>query len=249
MSDKFFKKEKEFNKNDLIKFKDIIGYFFDFDLNINVIIDLINKNKDKYDNGIDLLLDYFYDKYKTSDDNKKIVNGLDYEGKKQVLDNLSRVVRYIYNERIIKNVYDGDLKIGGLNLKGDLMFMRVLNIDEVNGDFDCSYNKNLTSLKGSPKVVKKEYNFRGCDLRSLEGCPEEVGEFVCLCNMNLMSLEGGPKVVRGEYSCIDCNLEKLDGLAEDICGALLCLEGNKFDRKYVKKFIKDNNILLGVEVI
>ncbi len=105
-------------------------------------------------------------------------------------------------------------------------------------------NKDLTSLKGGHKVVDGLYNCSGCDLSSLEGCPEFVGGFYCYDNKNLISLEGGPKVVIGWYNCYGCNLEKLDGLAEEIGGALICLEGNKFDKEYVKKFIKDNNIEL-----
>ena len=51
----------------------------------------------------------------------------------------------------------------------------------VNGFFDISGNRNLTSLKNCPNKIGNYFSCSGCHkLDSLEGCPKEVGlNFYC----------------------------------------------------------------------
>ena len=57
-----------------------------------------------------------------------------------------------------------------------------LNINKVNGSFNCSNNK-LTSLKGCPKIINDDFECGGNQLTSLKGCPKEVnGDFICWNN-------------------------------------------------------------------
>ena len=113
--------------------------------------------------------------------------------------------------------------------------------------FNCNGNKNLIDLKGGPEEAEEEYNCSNCRLTNLEGAPRKVKVFNCSFNNSIFSkkvglknLIGGPEEVEGEYDCSFCNLESLEGLAKRI-GVLKC-GGNKFDKEYVEKFIKENNI-------
>ena len=72
---------------------------------------------------------------------------------------------------------EGDVKLD-LNLKE----LPDLNINKVNGDFNCAYNK-LTSLEGCPNIVNGKFDCNNNKLTSLEGCPKEVnGYFWCRVN-------------------------------------------------------------------
>lgn len=83
---------------------------------------------------------------------------------------------------------------------------------EIEGSFEVSYNKNLTSLEGCPESVR---NFRAhaCGLTSLIGCPSYVnGYFDVSNNHNLVSLEGTQNCdVQGEINVSYCGLETLRG--------------------------------------
>lgn len=63
---------------------------------------------------------------------------------------------------------------------------------EVKNDFICSYNQ-LTSLKGSPRIVRGTFKCVGNRLTSLEGAPEIVGETFDCSNCRLTSLVGAPQ--------------------------------------------------------
>ncbi len=227
---KVLRLKKKFSENEFIKFKDIIDYIIGFNLNINKFV----KYKDKSDNGVELLLNYYCDKYNTNDENKRLVDELDYKSKKQVLDNLLKLEKGIYIDinKINSGIYNSSFNINKLNLEDDLMFMRVLGIDKVNGDFNCSNNNNLRSLRGGPKIVEKRYDCSDCNLISLEGCAEEVGSFYCYNNKNLKSLKGGPKIVGGYYECSRCGLESLEGCAEEVSGFNCCNNRNLESLKY-----------------
>ena len=118
---------------------------------------------------------------------------------------------------------------------------------EIDGTFDCSDCKNLTSLEGAPKEVGSNFICSDCGkLTSLEGAPEEVGEFFFCYNCNnlrslegapektnggfgcgkcrnLRTLEGAPKYVGGDFDCSDCrNLTSLKGAPEMIVGTFDC---------------------------
>ena len=71
--------------------------------------------------------------------------------------------------------FEGDVNLDNLKLKE----LPDLNINKVNGYFNCSHNK-LTSLKGCPKIVNGYFSCSSNNLTSLEGCPREInGDFYC----------------------------------------------------------------------
>lgn len=82
------------------------------------------------------------------------------------------------------------------------------------------------------------------DLRSLEGCPDEVKTlFDCHACNSLKSLEGGPKRVEGSYNCQEClSLKNFVGAPEyvgvdfdaDGCKNLKSIEGLP---KYIGRFL------------
>src|SRR5262249_28347400 len=79
---------------------------------------------------------------------------------------------------------DGTLWVpGNLVLKEQAMTeLPDLTMVEVEGTFDCSEN-SLTSLKGSPRKVGKDFICRNNNLTSLEGAsPVAGGAFICTGN-------------------------------------------------------------------
>jgi len=90
-------------------------------------------------------------------------------------------------------------------------------------EFDCGYNKNLTSLEEGPEEAMY-YDCSGCNLLSLKGAPKKVKVFNCTRNENLTSLEGGPVEVE-KYYCYKCNLLSLKGAPKKV---------KRFDCKYNK---------------
>ena len=82
---------------------------------------------------------------------------------------------------------------------------------------DCSWCPELTSLKGAPKEVIKDFNCGHCSsLESLKGAPKKVGgNFDCGCCKSLKSLKGGPEVVSGDYHCYQCDLKDLIGAPKE----------------------------------
>lgn len=109
----------------------------------------------------------------------------------------------------------------------------------VNGDFICSNNKGLTSLKGGPKKVKN-FECWNCSIESLDGSPEEVtGEFMMQHN-NLTSLKGGPKKVKGEYT-VSCNhLINLEGAPETVNERFNCNANKLTSLKGSPKIVNGN---------
>ena len=63
----------------------------------------------------------------------------------------------------------------------------------VEGNFTCGYTQ-ITSLKGAPKKVGKNFDCSGCNnLKTIEGAPKEVGmHFWCIAYDVLETLEGTP---------------------------------------------------------
>ena len=70
----------------------------------------------------------------------------------------------------------------------------------VDGYFDCSHNQ-LKSLEGCPQEVKGDFYCYENQLKSLEGCPKEVNGFFDCSNNQLKSLEGSPREVQGNIYC------------------------------------------------
>lgn len=106
------------------------------------------------------------------------------------------------------------------------------------GLFDCSGNK-LTSLIGSPKVVKDEFKCHHNQLESFESTTQEVSIFVChennapslegmpqnVCSIicggeNLKILKGCPPKIKGYLRCASSSIVNLDGAPQEIGGDL-----------------------------
>jgi hypothetical protein len=92
----------------------------------------------------------------------------------------------------------------------------------------------LFSLKGLPKSIKGELSIKNCsNLRSLEGCPEEVGGLFALGGLDIRSLEGCPKRVGDLHISALRNIETMEGAptisSEDLriayCKNLKSLQG------------------------
>jgi hypothetical protein len=113
---------------------------------------------------------------------------------------------------------------------------------QISGAFICSYNKDLTSLKGATQKGIDEFDCHKCDIISLEGCPEEIfGGFSCESNKKLTSLKGMPQKGLTYVNVYDCDLRSLEGCPEIINGHFNC-SGNKnlTSLKGVPKKIKWN---------
>lgn len=96
---------------------------------------------------------------------------------------------------------------------------------DISGDFDCSNNNKLKSLKGAPKNVLGTFNCSNNNLNSLEGSPESVGvDFVCHSS-ELKSLKGAPESVGRNFDCDYNNLTSLEGAPKSV-GGNFSFEGN-----------------------
>jgi len=114
---------------------------------------------------------------------------------------------------------------------------------DVEGDFDCSYEKlkdlkgvrfgkvsgrfyckknELTSLEGAPQEVGWSFDCQNNSLTSLAGSPQEVGgSFVCSYN-KLTSLKGAPQEVGRDFICHDNKLTSLKGAPQEVGGSFSC---------------------------
>lgn len=89
------------------------------------------------------------------------------------------------------------------------------------GDIDL-VELNITSLEGSPKTVRGDFNCSKNMLKTLAGGPKEVkGYFYCY-NNPLTSLIGSPKVVGGDFDCEYTQITSLEGSPEEIGGDFIC---------------------------
>jgi hypothetical protein len=92
---------------------------------------------------------------------------------------------------------------------------------EIEGFFDCSFNK-LTTLKNCPQKIEGNFWGHYNQLKSLDGCPENIGgSFWCYDN-KLTSLEGCPKNVGGYFDCSYNKLTSLKGCPKNIGGDFWC---------------------------
>lgn len=130
------------------------------------------------------------------------------------------------------------------DLKGKTCYKNILIINK--SKFTINYNKNdfsanqsLTSLDGSPKIMKKTFDISFNEINSLEYSPEIVhGNFNCSNNI-LKSLKFGPKIVNQDYFCSNNNLISLEGSPEEIGGGFYCHSNNKLSSlEYRPKIIK-----------
>ncbi len=126
-------------------------------------------------------------------------------------------------------VYDYlDISFLGLNKLPDLSMVIATK------GFDCS-NNNLTSLKGSPKIVLGGFDCDCNKLISLVGAPETVeGNFFCDYNQ-LTSLEGAPQKVGKLFSCDNNELISLKGAPQSVGGGFYCKK-NSVELEYSKPY-------------
>ena len=93
------------------------------------------------------------------------------------------ITKYKFNSDGTLDVFES-VNLSYKNLK-ELPF----KFGKVDGYFDC-WENNLTSLKGSPKIVKGNFYCDNNNLTSFKYTPEEVnGDFYCN-GVNLKSIEG-----------------------------------------------------------
>lgn len=104
--------------------------------------------------------------------------------------------------------------IGNVNAEyGEFNGVLPFDLDEVTGNFDCSWD-HLTSLKGCPKKVG--------------------GNFYCYGN-RLTTLEGGPEYVGGNFDCQNNKLTTLKGLPKEIGGwANIFINDSDFTEEYIR---------------
>lgn len=90
---------------------------------------------------------------------------------------------------------------------------------EIEGTFNVSRARSLTSLEGAPKKVRSFYCNDCVSLTSLEGAPEDVkGTFSCSWCNSLTNLEGAPQEVV-EFYCNSCKqLTSFKGAPEKVGG-------------------------------
>jgi hypothetical protein len=92
----------------------------------------------------------------------------------------------------------------------------------IEGSFRCS-RAGLTTLVGSPKVVKGKFDCSNNQLTSLAGSPDEVSMFIASDNKSLTSLSGGPKKITG---ITDTSKSQTEYIYDVSACALTSLDGN-----------------------
>lgn len=96
-------------------------------------------------------------------------------------------------------IYHGSLAVRN-DLRDDANCPKTLSIPGVkiliiDGNFDCSFCRNLTSLEGGPQKVGKHFDCTGCKhLETLKGAPQFVGGgFYYSNNPNLKHKDEAPR--------------------------------------------------------
>ena len=109
---------------------------------------------------------------------------------------LMGITNYTINPKNLFINVKGDVDLSGKDLDNiPVQFIKV------SGDFNCSTLNNLTSLKGVPIRVGRDFNCSYNNITSLKYCPKKVGRhFDCSFN-KLTSLQGSPVLVNGNFIC------------------------------------------------
>jgi len=128
-------------------------------------------------------------------------------------------------------VFEGDYVIGKEDEMVDNGEFNQRIPDKVTGTFDCS-RIGLTTLKGCPKIIGKNFFCTQNEITNLIGGPKEVGnEYNVNSNKKLTSLEGAPEelkgdyhktklISRGDFSAAECALITLKGGPKKISGSI-----------------------------
>ena len=112
--------------------------------------------------------------------------------------------------------------LGYITVKGDCVFAENATSDgklpvkfkQIYGDFYCSAT-NLTSLEGSPRIVRGLFDCSYNKLDSLEGGPTYVHGIYCN-NNKLTSLKGSPWSARHAFNCSNNKLTSLEYISKHV---------------------------------
>ena len=86
----------------------------------------------------------------------------------------------------------------------------------VEGQFDCSFNYDLTNLSGGPHTVTDQYRANHCNLENLVGVATDIGEDLYVRhNLKLASLAGVVKV-HSYIVADDCHITDLSALPKGL---------------------------------
>ena len=104
----------------------------------------------------------------------------------------------------------------------------------------------LTSLEGSPKLAKKDFNVSHNKLTSLKYSPDIIEGNFNVSHNELTSLEGRPSVVKQNFNRSDNNLKTLKGRPFEIGGSFSIhhnpeLSSLEYSPKIIKKAFNCNN--------
>ena len=151
-----------------------------------------------------------------------------------------------------KLVLNGDLDVSGM----ELTELPDLSNLIVKGYFDCSKNK-LSSLRGAPRQVLKEFCCRGnrltslkyisdgikdldCShnrLTSLEYTPQEIGDLYCESNY-LKDFTGAPRIVRKMFRADFNGLTSFAGFPDKVGGEFRAIHNNLEQIEDISKRVK-----------
>ena len=141
-------------------------------------------------------------------------NAVDHQQIKDWL-KLMKIKKYTIDENGVVDV-EGNVQIAGR----DLTYIPV-QFGYVSGFFYCGQNQ-LTSLKGCPREVGREFSCRNNQLTGLKGAPREVGgTFICSQN-HLTSLQYSPREVGKDFNCSGNLLTNLQGAPREVGGDFYC---------------------------
>ncbi len=139
------------------------------------------------------------------------------------------IERYNINDDGTLNVYQNIV----LSFKG--LKHIPFQFNYIDGHLTMSDNE-LTSLKGSPRVITKNFVCSHNKLNSLENAPISVGgDFGCSGNKNLTSLKGSPKIVGGAMYCNTLNLKSFNHTPKDL--KYLEASNTKFEDERLKSLL------------
>lgn len=116
----------------------------------------------------------------------------------------------------------------------------------VEKDFNCSGNQ-LSMLAHGPEFVGGSYTCSRNHLTSLRGAPPLALYFMTSLNPNLRTLAGSPKMVKFHFLCHNCDLTSLEHVAEEIGRDFICT-GNRVNtlhdiHKMVRRIGSNFNIM------
>jgi hypothetical protein len=116
-----------------------------------------------------------------------------------------KIIEEFCSECNIKNYTinsDGSIDVdGNVVIKHKYISELPVKFNIINGDFTCSSNEILTTLKGCPEKVDSFCSITHNNITSLEYAPKEVYGFDCSHN-NLTTFKGCPKIIKGEFAAL-----------------------------------------------